>query len=266
MNILLFGGTSEGRELAGWLAGEGHSLTLCVATDYGAALVPDIPGLAVHTGRLDREDMGRLLSQTVFDKVIDATHPYAVEVTQNLRAACGAAGIPYLRLVRRSEWEDGCRKAGDMAGAAYMLERMPGNVLLTTGSKELAPFAVPSLRERCFPRVLPTLDSLTRCLDLGFPPAHIICMQGPFSKELNAALIRQFDIKTLVTKDSGGYGGFRDKADAAGEAGCELLVVERPEEETGLDLEELKKRIQGERIAVLARGPARNDMEKEESR
>lgn len=263
MNMLLFGGTSEGRELAQWLAGEGVGLTLCVATEYGAALVPDVPGLSVHTGRLDRAGMEALLRQNSFDRVVDATHPYAVEVTRNLRAACEAAGVPYLRLIRRSDGEDGCHKAGDMAGAAAMLERLPGNVLLTTGSKELAPFAVAGLRERCFPRVLPTVDSLERCLDLGFPPAHIICMQGPFSKELNMALIRQFDIKTLVTKDSGGYGGFRAKADAAGETGCDLLVVERPQEETGMDLDAFKKYWKEIRIAAPVCGPARNDMEEE---
>ena len=88
-----------------------------------------------------------------------------------------------------------------------MLQSLPGNVLLTTGSKELHHFAVPGLIDRCCPRVLPMLDSLQRCLSLGFPPAHILCMQGPFSRELNAAILRQYDIKTLVTKDTGTYGG-----------------------------------------------------------
>ena len=248
MNILLFGGTSEGRELAGWLAEEGFGLTLCVATEYGASLVPELPGLEVHTGRLDRSGMEQLLAGGGFDRVVDATHPYAVEVTENLRAAAEAAGVPYLRLLRQSGGEDGCHKAASLAEAAELLTGLPGNVLLTTGSKELAPFAVPGLVERCYPRVLPTLDSLERCLSLGFPPAHIICMQGPFSQALNVALIRQFHIQTLVTKDSGGYGGFREKAEAAREAGCALLVVERPTRETGLTLEELKTALKEARV------------------
>lgn len=85
-----------------------------------------------------------------------------------------------------------------------MLEQMPGHVLLTTGSKELHHFARPGLAERCYPRVLPMADSLERCLTLGFPPKNIICMQGPFSRELNVALLRQYHIQTLVTKDTGG--------------------------------------------------------------
>ena len=248
MKVLLFGGTSEGRELAGWLAEEGFGLTLCVATEYGAALAPRRPGLEVRTGRLDRAGMEALLAGGGFDCVVDATHPYAAAVTENLRAAAEAAGTPYLRLLRQSDAEDGCQKAADLAEAAGLLADLPGHVLLTTGSKELAPFAVPGLVERCYPRVLPTMDSLERCLSLGFSPAHIICMQGPFSQELNAALIRQFQIRTLVTKDSGGCGGFRAKAEAAWETGCALLVVERPAQETGLTLEELKTALKEARV------------------
>ena len=178
--------------------------------------------------------------------VIDATHPYAVEVTKNIRAAAQAAGLPCLRLLRQSDREDGCQKAADMAAAADLLEGLPGKVLLTTGSKELDAFARPGLRERCCPRVLPMADSLERCLALGFPPKNIICMQGPFTKEMNLATLRQFHVRTLVTKDTGGYGGFRAKADAAREAGCDLVVVERPQTEEGLTLEEVQRRLLGE--------------------
>lgn len=240
MNILLFGGTTEGRELAGWLAEQGWQVTLCVATEYGAALAPDLPDVQTCAGRLDRPSMAALMSSRPFACVVDATHPYAVEATENIRAAAAAAGLPYRRLLRQSDGEDFCHKADSLASAAGLLERLPGNVLLTTGSKELSPFAAPGLVERCFPRVLPTVDSLERCLALGFPPGHIICMQGPFSQELNAAMIRQFDIRTLVTKDSGGYGGFRAKADAAHGCGCALLVVERPRQEDGLTMDALK--------------------------
>lgn len=241
MEVLVFGGTAEGRILAEWLADQGDAPTVCVATEYGAVLLPQRSGLTVHTGRMDRQEMTALMGEKPFACVVDATHPYAVAVTENIKAAADAVGVPYYRLLRRSDGEDFCHKAEDMATAARMLKEMPGNVLLTTGSKDLAYFAVPGLVERCYPRVLPTMDSLERCLTLGFPPAHVICMQGPFSQELNRAMIRQFHIQTLVTKDSGGYGGFREKADAAAVCGCNLLVVERPQQEEGLDLEECKE-------------------------
>ena len=241
MNILLFGGTGEGRELAQWLLDQKIPALVCVATEYGETLLP--PDAEAHVGRLDREAMEQLMASRPFTHVVDATHPYAVEVTANIRAAAEAVGLPLLRLVRRSDREDGCRRVKTMAEAADLLEELPGNVLLTTGSKELDAFAKPGLAERCCPRVLPMADSLDRCLKLGFPPKNIICMQGPFSRELNVALLKQYHIKTLVTKDTGGYGGFREKAEAAREAGCALLVVERPRAEDGLTLEECKEQL-----------------------
>lgn len=243
MKILLFGGTGEGRELAEWMLSQGLDATVCVATEYGETLLPD--GAQVHVGRLDAGAMESLMAGG-YTLVIDATHPYAVEVTKNIRAAAQAAGLPCLRLLRQSDRGDGCQKAADMAAAADLLEGLPGKVLLTTGSKELDAFARPGLRERCCPRVLPMADSLERCLALGFPPKNIICMQGPFTKEMNLATLRQFHIRTLVTKDTGGYGGFRAKADAAREAGCDLVVVERPQTEEGLTLEEVQRRLLGE--------------------
>lgn len=238
MNILLFGGTSEGRELAEWFHGEGYDLTLCVATDYGAALAPQ--GVRTLTGRLDRAGMRRLFRENSFTCAVDATHPYAVEVTGNLRQAAQDAGIPCYRLLRDAGPAGDWLSAADMAAAAELAKSLTGTILLTTGSKELAAFAEPGLRERCYPRVLPSLDSLGHCLELGFPPAQILCMQGPFSRELNAALIRQYGIRVLVTKASGSAGGFGDKMEAAREAGCDRIVVERPAEEAGLSMAELK--------------------------
>ena len=243
MKVLLFGGTGDGRALAEWMLARGLDATVCVATEYGETLLPE--GMKVHVGRLDAGGMAELMADGC-TLVIDATHPYAVEVTENIRVAAKRTGLPYLRLLRQSDGEDLCHKAENMAVAAEMLERLPGNVLLTTGSKELDHFARPGLRERCFPRVLPMADSLERCLALGFPPKNIICMQGPFTKEMNVATLHQFHIDTLVTKDTGGYGGFRAKAEAAKEAGCALLVVERPRNETGFTLEEIQRRLLGE--------------------
>ena len=165
MHILLFGGTSEGRELAEWLAGEGVGVTLCVATGYGASLIPSDPRIRVHTGRLDRSGMEGLMREGRFERVVDATHPYAVEVTRNLRTAAENAGLPYQRLLRDGAVKGDWICVSDLAGAAERLTAVEGGILLTTGSKELAPFAVPGLRDRCFPRVLPSLDSLGRCLE-----------------------------------------------------------------------------------------------------
>lgn len=243
MKVLLFGGTTEGRQLAQWLGAQGIPATLCVATRYGAELAPQVPGLEVRWGRLDRAGMDELLARGGYTHVVDATHPYADQVTRTLSQAARGAGLPYLRLVRPgagtqagADW----RTAADMEEAAHILEDIAGNVLLTIGSKELEAFARPGLVERCCPRVLPAPDSLERCLALGFLPKHIICMQGPFSRELNGAMIRQLDARVLVTKDTGGPGGFQAKEEAARETGCTLLVVARPGREAGDTMENIQ--------------------------
>ena len=114
--------------------------------------------------------------------------------------------------------------------AANYLARTEGNILLATGAKELPTFSGLD-STRLYPRVLPTEESLVVCKAAGIPKRNIIAMQGPFSKELNLALLRQFDIRFLVTKDGGAVGGFGEKAAAAAEAGVKLLVFRRPVEE-----------------------------------
>ena len=231
MNILLFGGTIEGRTLALWLRDQNIPFQISVATEYGGELLDG--DISAHVGRFSEAEMEDYLRRGRFTHVVDATHPYAHLVTASIAQACRNTGLPLLRLVRDGDVKGNWLTAVDAKDAASQLQSMEGNIMLTTGSKELDAFARPGLRERCCPRVLPMADSLERCLALGFPPKNIICMQGPFTREMNVATLHQFAIGTLVTKDTGGYGGFRAKADAAREAGCALLVVERPEQETG---------------------------------
>ena len=235
--VLLFGGTGEGRALAEWMVARDIPHTVCVATEYGETLLP--AGAEAHVGRMDSGEMEALMRAGGYSLAVDATHPYAVEVTEHIRAAAEAAGLPVLRLVRQPDGGELCRRAKDMAGAADMLEQMPGHVLLTTGSKELHHFARPGLAERCYPRVLPMADSLERCLTLGFPPKNIICMQGPFSEALNIAMLHQFDCKYLVTKETGKAGGFEEKLHAAKVAGATLVLVGRPPEQKGYSYDEV---------------------------
>lgn len=240
MRVLLFGGTTEGRELAIWLREQGIDALTCVASQYGSELLPeDVPS---HIGRLDQGAMEELM-EGGFTHVVDATHPYASLVTETIQAACRSRGLPLLRLVRDGDVEGQWQCAQNPAHAAQLLLSMPGNVLLTTGSKELNAFALPGLRERCYPRVLPSLASLSRCLELAFPAKQVICMQGPFTKELNVALMRQYQIATLVTKATGTAGGFWEKVEAAQTAGAALLVIGRPTHEAGLSLPQIQTQI-----------------------
>ncbi len=241
MNILLFAGTTEGRTLAERLAALPVRATVCVATEYGGEALGAMPErFTVLIGRMDAEAMGELLRKNTFNCVIDATHPYAVVVSENIRAASAVAGIPCLRMLRAESEGGDCIRAAGAADAARALCGLRGNVLLTTGAKELAAFTgVPDFAERMYPRVLPTVESIRACEELGYRRSHIIAMQGPFGAELNFALMRQFRIEIVVTKDGGAEGGFPDKMLAAERAGAKIVVIGRPPESGGRDLDSI---------------------------
>ena len=229
MKVVLFGGTTEGRTLSRELAALGAEVIICVATEYGREEQGNFPGITVPTGRLNVDGMADILRGA--ELCIDATHPYAVQATANIRAAAEQTGVPYRRLIRPSSTlPEGSIVVNSAEEAAKYLARTGGNILLTTGTKELPAFS--GLDRAClYPRVLPTQESLVVCEAAGIPKRNIIAMQGPFSKELNLALLRQFNIRFLVTKDGGAAGGFGEKAAAAAEAGVKLLVIRRPVEE-----------------------------------
>ena len=235
MKLVIFGGTTEGRELSRRLAAAGAAVTVCIATEYGEEEQAQVPGAQTHTGPLTAEDKQRLLRDA--DLCVDATHPYAGHVTASVRAACEAAGVEVLRLVREeSDMPDAVTLDSAAEAAAYLKGR-EGRILLTTGAKELTAWTGLD-PGRLVPRVLPSHESLAACEALGIPHRNIIAMQGPFSKELNAALIRQYGIRYVVSKDGGGPGGFPDKAAAAKETGAELIVLRRPAE-SGLRFDEV---------------------------
>lgn len=211
--------------LSAELAGLGACVTVCVATEYGREEQGERKGVTVHTGRMETAEMSALLKDTRL--CIDATHPYAALVSRNIREACGLARVPCLRLLRgESRLPEGCIRVSSAAEAVGFLEKTKGNILLATGAKELTQYA--PLGARLFPRVLPSIESISACMEAGIPRANIIAMQGPFSRALNEALLRQFDIKYMVTKDGGAAGGFAEKMEAALACKATPVVITRP--------------------------------------
>lgn len=219
------------------LAACGIAVTVCVATEYGREEQGTAEGIAVECGRKDIQAMCDTIAGA--DLCVDATHPYATQVTENIRIACEESAVPYRRLLRpKSQLEAGEILVKSAAQAADYLAQREGNILLTTGAKEIAAYAgIPV--ERLFPRILPMHAGLTACEEMKIPRRNIIAMQGPFSVELNEALLRQYQIRYLVTKDGGKTGGFEEKVCAAHRTGATLVVIARPEEHDGASLEEI---------------------------
>jgi len=239
-DICVFAGTTEGRRLAEYLKDTELAVYVCVATEYGETLVPQADNVTVSAKRLTREDMEALFSAERFSLVVDATHPYAEKVTQNIREACADAGTEYLRLNRGGGTDvEGAVYVGSISEAADYLKGTEGTVLVATGSKELLPYTgINGYRERLYVRVLPTVESVSACENSGFAPSHIMAMQGPFSKELNRELIRATGAKFLVTKDSGSSGGFIEKIEAARGEGIVSVIIGRPPQQEGLAFDE----------------------------
>ena len=243
--MLIFAGTSEGHELGRFLKSmrKLDMADFCVATDYGGETLSDIEGISVLSGRLDVPEMIELLYNEEYKLVIDATHPYAGLVSENIAKATRRMNIPLIRLVRQEESAENIITVSSLHEAAEILNECTDGFLLTTGAKELSAFArVRDFCSRAAARVLPSEASLKACADAGLPPSRIICMQGPFTREMNIATMEQYGLSIIVTKSAGKAGGFGNKASLADE-GYKVIVIGRPATETGLTLDEVKERL-----------------------
>ncbi|MGI6014525.1 MAG: precorrin-6A reductase [Oscillospiraceae bacterium] len=241
MRVLLFGGTTEGRILAERLSALPVQLTVSTATQLGREELSDVSGCTILTGRKDQNEIAQLLSG--FDLCVDATHPYAIEVTANIHAACETAGVPLYRLLRATSPVDGVITVEDCAAAAAFLQTRTGNILLTTGTKTLSAFSALD-KHRLFARVLPTHESLAACEAIGLAHKNILALQGPFTQKMNEAMLEQYRIAWMVTKDGGGPGGFAEKLAAAQQAGVGMILISRPVD-TGKSLEEIMHIVEG---------------------
>lgn len=256
--ILIFAGTTEGRKLSEHLCKRGVEHTVCVATEYGEIVLQENPLAHVHMGRMDSEGMRSFFAQQKCKLIVDATHPYAAVVTENIKQAvyafnkahavtdnkadsCISENIEYVRLKRDTDISadyDNIRYFEDNEACARALNNTDGNILLTTGSKELAVYCKNSgVRERLYVRVLPGLESISLCMHNDIAGKHILALQGPFSTQLNEALIDQYDIRCLVTKKSGAAGGFIEKIAAAKNKSIPVYIVGQSGIDDGMSFE-----------------------------
>ena len=167
--ICIFAGTTEARRLVELLSTQPVSVTACVATEYGETLLPEGGNVTVRSGRIPVDGIIQMLSDTKFDLVIDATHPYAASITESAARACAETGTEYLRLLREES-----DKVSDFTcvlnaeAAALFLSKTDGNILLTTGSKDLKTYSkVKDFTDRAYARVLPLDASLALCREAG---------------------------------------------------------------------------------------------------
>jgi precorrin-6A/cobalt-precorrin-6A reductase len=230
--ILLLGGTSDAAPIASRLVREGYRVLVSRATDIPleTGAHPDIES---RSGPLDERGLAELIDRRGIRAIVDATHPYAVVIHAAASQAAAEKGIPYLHFVRPAAVDaitPGVEFALDHAAAAVAAFRRGRPVLLTTGTRNLAPYVEQARRAgiHVFARVLDLPQSRVACQRAGIPADHVLLGRGPFSVEDNRRHIRAFGIGVLVTKDSGAAGGTAEKIEAARAEGCDVIVISRP--------------------------------------
>lgn len=191
-------------------------------------------GIPARAGRLGVEEFVALISEMGARRIIDASHPFAEEAHRTAMEAARQAGIPYIRYERPGVLATShplLTVVDSYEQAARIAKEKKGRIMLTTGVKTLPLFAQWLLGdadiELCC-RVLPRKENMELCEKLGFSQKQIIAMQGPFRKELNAALYRHFQTTLMITKESGAVGAVDEKVSAALELGIEVILIRRP--------------------------------------
>ncbi|MBT2734542.1 precorrin-6A reductase [Bacillus sp. ISL-7] len=230
--IFVLAGTSDARALALEIKKKGFDLLASVVTENAAVELRE-SGIPVQVGRLTDEDMVGLIDTKGILAVVDASHPFAEEASKNAIKAAQTAGIPYIRYERESQTfqYENMTVVESYEEAAGLALAKKGVVMLTTGSKTLQIFTEKLLGNpdiRLIARMLPRMDNMEKCEQLGLPQKNIVAIQGPFSKEFDKALYKQYGVTLMVTKESGKVGSVDEKVEAAKELGIEVILIGRP--------------------------------------
>lgn len=230
--ILFLAGTSDARALAIRLNKQGYRLLATVVTESAATSLRHAE-IDCHIGRLNVEQMMALCKQKGCDKIVDASHPFAEEASKTAMSVAKTLSIPYIRYERQNEQYDHplITAVDTYEEAAMLAKEKGGTIMLTTGSKTLGTFTKHLLgdeRIRFLARMLPNKENMEKCESLGVVQKDIIAIQGPFTKELNAALYKQYDVTLMITKESGKVGSVDEKIESALELNIEIILIKRP--------------------------------------
>ncbi|MPM34804.1 Cobalt-precorrin-6A reductase [bioreactor metagenome] len=228
-------GTSEGKLILSMLNRYTEDILVSTSSSYGGSLLKDYKFKYLNDKPLIKEELRALLKEKGVQTLIDGSHPYAKEITKNALEVCKELNITYIRYERPSVTEEFLHYEN-----LYYIEEyseiprvvsFKGNILNTTGSRNIKTLINLNLENRIIHRILPTSQVLKECEELLVPVEDIIAMKGPFSKELNKAFIKDYNIEAILLKDSGIEGGTIEKLQAAKECGKKIILIGRPKVE-----------------------------------
>ncbi|MBU3195300.1 cobalt-precorrin-6A reductase [Clostridium algidicarnis] len=225
-------GTSEGKKLLSLINKYTEDIFVSTATEYGGELLKEYKYKHINTKPLDKDKLEAMMIKYNIKILIDASHPYAEVVTKNAMEVCEKQNITYIRYERKStidKYKDYHKLilVEDYEKLKEELKSLKGNILNTTGSRNVNKFTSMNIENRIIHRVLPTIESIDICLKSGATVENIIAIKGPLDKALNKAFIEAFDAKIIVMKDSGVQGGSIEKIEAAIELDLWVVVIGR---------------------------------------
>ncbi|MBE6063024.1 MAG: cobalt-precorrin-6A reductase [Clostridium butyricum] len=225
-------GTSEGRKIVSLMNEFTDNIAVSTATSYGGQLLEGYKIKELNTKPLNKEEMIQWFRKNNIHTLVDGSHPYAAEVTKNAMECCRHLGIKYIRYERKGvlendNGEDIIRVNNYDEAIKYIKLFIKGNILNTTGGNNVTKFVDMDFDYRVIHRILPSPLVLNKIVDAGVKIKDIIAMQGPISCDLEKAFIQQFDVKAIITKDSGIEGGVIEKVNAARECGIKIIVIEK---------------------------------------
>lgn len=230
--ILIISGTKDGRMVIQKLKDKNYKIMASTVSDYGKSLIKQVADIVVNDTPFSYESLSALIKDNGIDCIVDVSHPFAVNVSKLAIKVCDELKIKYIRFERKSISGTYDNKyiirVNSYEEAALEALKLTGTVFSTIGSNYLEIMCNTIPIERLVVRVLPQSKILLKCENLGLKPVNIIGLQGPFSKELNKQLFKQYNTKVMITKESGEIGGVKEKIDAALELGIRIIIITRP--------------------------------------
>jgi len=246
MNVLVMAGTIDAGKIISDLSMAGGVNVLATATTpHGAGLAKISGASKVLEGFFDSEKLANIVQENDIELLIDATHPFASAATKNAINASDSAGVDYIRFERPAtiipdsqlvhqvnSFEDAAVVIREILNQnSFLKEENPskGKVLHLAGVNTLHHLTEVISLDLIVVRVLPTVYSVKKSLELGIPHHNIVAMEGTFSPRFNGILMEEFQIKVVLTKESGESGGTMSKIQAALVEEVQVVIVMRPE-------------------------------------
>ncbi|MCI6033990.1 cobalt-precorrin-6A reductase [Fusobacterium varium] len=227
--IWVIGGTKDSRIFLEKFTSADKNIVVTTATEYGGKLLEGLP-VKVVSEKLPLENMRVFIERNSINMIIDISHPYAFEVSKNAMKVAEEFSIVYYRFEREEIHiiPDKFTEFENIEDLINYCDGLNGNILVTLGSNNIEHFSKVKELKKFYFRILPKWDMVKKCENNGILPKNIIAMQGPFSLNMNKAMIEQLNIEYLVTKKGGDTGGEREKIDACNEKGIEVILLDKP--------------------------------------